>query len=150
MSSSIQNGAQATDNMNQSAKKKSTKRSAIGATRESMLNFIMNSAPYECDAIRVAIRAMREKRKMDMLTFSEKIILNRYMNEGLVKGADNTPRNVRMHRQEKAGELVIVLSEFLEKKGDIGVASALLSHFACDDDLVEKYIEYLKSHDANM
>ncbi len=142
------NGEQTANNGKTSAKKKSAKRSAIGATNEGILNFIMKRAPYECDAIRVAITAMREKRDMYRLTVSEKNILNRYLDEGLVKGVNNTPSSVRKHRQKKAGELVTALSDFLEKKGDIAVASALLSDFACDDDLVNKCIQQLSLQDA--
>ncbi len=143
-------GEQAANKLEKSAKKNTVKRSAIGSTNESILAFIMQSAPYECDAIRVALNAMTQQRDMDQLSHDERTILNRYMVDGLHKDDDLTPRTVRKYRQKKAGELLKPLSDFLEHKSDIAAASALLSDFATDDELVDMTITSVKQKSGNV
>ncbi len=142
-------GEQTANDQSKSAKKNAVKRSAIGSVNETILSFIMRSTPYECDAIRVAITAMREAREMEQLSASETTFLNRYMNEGLAKDASISSRTVRKHRQKMAGQLLSPLSDFLEHKGDVAVASALLSDFANDDTFVDEALAAVKQ-DAGM
>ncbi len=142
-------GQQTTGKEKESARQNDKQRSDIGATNEKILAFIMQSTPYECDAIRVILNALKEKRGMEQLTFSETTILNRYMNEGLAKDADIKSRIVRKHRQKMVSRLLESLSRFLKYKSSIADAAALLSDFACDDDLVDKYVAHLKSMCSN-
>lgn len=123
-------GVQTTNEVEESAKKSDKKRSPIGATKQNILDFVMERELHECDAIKVAMRIVMSGTKVGNISEHDATILNLFMNEGLKPGEHNTEDTVIGHRQLKAYRLADVLGDFLEQKKMITVMSARLMLFA--------------------
>ncbi len=129
-SPNIASGEQTASKVETSAKQEGKKRSAIGSTNESILDFIMTRELHECDAIRVAMNIVKSGTKTSNIAESDAAILNAFMNEGLKQGGNNTMESVMAHRQHKAYKLTLTMGKFFDKFENITVMSGTLMLFA--------------------
>lgn len=90
-----------------------------------IMEFLHECSPYESDALRAIIGIASGKTTMETMPQYDRTAINRYLNFGWDKEAENTDE-IRAHRQARTLELITSASQYVGKEEVIKITSALL------------------------
>ena len=98
--------------------------------------FLKEVGPYEADALRITIDLADGKVTMATLPSDEQLALNRYMNNGMIKGQGDS-QQVQSHRIHRASQLCKRTADYCNKMQLLSVYVAVME-FAVNTTHVEQ------------